>query len=53
MYSFEGFSLGAERGVDHGAIDGLNMGDFLDDHRPVVLLLRVSVDRITFEQNGP
>jgi len=54
VYSIEGFSLGAERGVDHGAIDGLNMGDFLDDHRPVVLkLLDVSVDRITFEQNGP
>jgi len=51
--SLEGFSLGAESIVDHRAIDGLNMGDFLNDHRPVVLQLRVSVDHITFEQNNP
>ena len=51
--SLEGFSLGAESSVDHVSINGLNMGDFLNDHRPIILILRVSIDRIAFEQNGP
>ena len=49
--SVESLSLSAEGGGYHGAIDGLDVRNFLQDHGPVVFIFRVGIDWVALEED--
>ena len=49
MRSLKSFGLSTKGCRDHGAINGLNVRDLLENHGPVVLLLGVRVDWVAKE----
>ena len=51
MGSHEGLGSLADFTGDHASVDGLDVGNLADDHRPVVFLFGLGVNRIAEEEH--
>ena len=49
--SLKSLSLSTEGRRYHGAIDGLDVRNFLQDHGPVVFIFRVGIDWVALEED--